>query len=286
LLISSNWFIAALAHDIGKIKNPKMLKSVGFDDVIVKDMHHMDLSIEYFKSFVKNLGFYEENEIVIKAIQEHHSSTLPTAKLSKLLFTSDKEARKLESNELISKLKEEAEEKIKKYEREQQEKVNNEQIELLKKQLAEKDELIQNMNQSATIEEKKEDVTETVITETVTKEEYEQAKIIKESKVEVVQNEDNTFDELIAEIKNSANSCTEKGNDFLIKELDLLDNVKEFLKSISDDNYLYFTYYGLREVFSKVENKKISFEEMKTHKYFELLKEQHRLEQMEFEHQL
>ena len=37
--------IAALAHDIGKIKNPKMLKSVGFDDVIVKDMHHMDLSI-------------------------------------------------------------------------------------------------------------------------------------------------------------------------------------------------------------------------------------------------
>lgn len=265
--------IAALAHDIGKIKNPKMLKSVGFDDVIVKDMHHMDLSIEYFKSFVKNLGFYEENEIVIKAIQEHHSSTLPTAKLSKLLFTSDKEARKLESNELISKLKEEAEEKIKKYEREQQEKVNNKQIELLKKQLAEKDELIQNMNQSATIEEKKEDVTETVITETVTKEEYEQAKIIKESKVEVVQNEDNTFDELIAEIKNSANSCTEKGNDFLIKELDLLDNVKEFLKSISDDNYLYFTYYGLREVFSKVENKKISFEEMKTHKYFELLKE-------------
>jgi hypothetical protein len=96
---------------------------------------------------------------------------------------------------------------------------------LLKKQLAEKDELIQNMNQSATIEERKEDVTETV-----TKEEYEQAKIIKESKVEVVQNEDNTFDELIAEIKNSANSCTEKGNDFLIKELDLLDNVKEFLK--------------------------------------------------------
>lgn len=263
--------ITALAHDIGKIKNQKILKNIGLDDVIIKDMHHIDLSNEYFKSMVKNLGFYEENEIVTKAIQEHHSSTLPTAKLSKLLFTSDKEARKLESKDLIIKLKSDAEETIKKFEREKVERVNNEQIELLQKQLVEKDILIQNLSQGEIKENKRE------IKKTISEEEYEKAKFIKESKVESVDDiaakNNDDFEKLIDEIKKSINSYTEKGNEFLLKEINLLDNPKEFLKSISDETYVYFTYYGLRETFEQVEKRKINFEEMKDHKFISLLKE-------------
>jgi hypothetical protein len=273
--------ITAIAHDIGKIKNPKMLKIVGFDDVITKDMHHVDLSIEYFKSFVKNLGFYEENEIVTKAIQEHHSSTLPTAKLSKILFTADKEARKFESKELITKLKEDAEETIKKYEREQIEIKNNEQIEKLKMQLAEKDKLIKDMsvnkdniktNNILNIENVKE------VVSTVNEEDYRVAKLIKESKVvddyenlDTKKNEN--FEKLIEEIKSNINTYTQKGISLIMKEKDLLDNPKEFLKSISDENFIYFSYFGLREIFEKIEQRKLSFDEITNHYFNILLKE-------------
>lgn len=271
--------IAAIAHDIGKIKNPKILKIVGFDDVITKDMHHVDLSIEYFKSFVKNLGFYEENEIVTKAIQEHHSSTLPTAKLSKLLFESDREARKLESKDLIAKLKEEADETIKKYEREKNEKINNEQIEKLKKQLAEKEKLIQEMkntndvktDNNPTIKESKN------ILNTVSDEEYKSAKSIKESKVKESENFDTKknekFEQLIEEMKSNINTYTSKGESLILKEIDLLDNPKEFLKSISDDNYIYYSYFGLREIFEKIECRKLNFDELTNHYFNDLLKE-------------
>lgn len=274
--------IAAIVHDIGKIKNPKILKIVGFDDVITKDMHHVDLSIEYFKSFVKNLGFYEENEIVTKAIQEHHSSTLPTAKLSKLLFESDKEARKLESKDLITKLKEEADETIKKYEREQNEQINNEQIKKLKEQLAEKDKLIQEMKVTKDVKtdsnltkESREESKNVVIT--ISDEEYKNAKSIKASKVIESENsntkENEKFEQLIEEIKSNINTYTIKGISLIMKEVDLLDNPKEFLKSISDDNYIYYSYFGLREIFEKVECKKLNFEEVNNHYFNDLLKE-------------
>lgn len=266
--------IASLAHDIGKIKSSKILKSIGFDEVITKDMHHTDLSIEYFKSFVKNLGFYEDNEIVTKAIIEHHSSTMPVAKLSKLIFEADKEARKKESNELIIKLKEDAEETIRKYEKNKNDEKNNEQIELLKRQLAEKEELIQNMKITS-ISQPIKDIK--VIENTVSEEDYQIAKVIKNSIVNEPDNFDakknENFEKLIEEMKSNINTYTTKGVKLIMKEIDLLDNPKEFLKSISDDNYIYFSYYGLREISEKVEQRKLSFEEMNNHYFRDLLKE-------------
>lgn len=58
-----------------------------------------------------------------------------------------------------------------------------------------------------------------------------------------------------------------------MKEIDLLDNPKEFLKSISDQNYIYFSYFGLKELFEKIEKRKITFDEMKEHEFIKLLKE-------------
>lgn len=270
----STVIIASLAHDIGKIKSSKILKSIGFDEVITKDMHHTDLSIEYFKSFVKNLGFYEENEIVTKAIIEHHSSTMPVAKLSKLIFEADKEARKKESNELIIKLKEDAEETIRKYEKDKNDKTNKEQIELLKRQLSEKDELIQNMKITS-ISQPIEDIK--VIENTISEKDYQIAKVIKDSNVKEPDNLDDkkyeNFEKLIEEMKSSINTYTTKGVNLIMKEIDLLDNPKEFLKSISDENYIYFSYYGLREISEKVEQRKLSFDEMNNHHFRDLLKE-------------
>lgn len=266
--------ITALAHDIGKIRNYKILKTIGFDEVIVKEMHHIDLSLEYFKLFVKNLGFYEENEIVTKAIIEHHKSTLPTAKLSKLLFNADKEARKRESKQIITKLKEDAEEVIRKYEKEKHDKKNNEQIDLLLKQLKEKDELINNLSKDTENEVKEKKNTEK---QEISEEEYKKARIIKESKIiekdAKSNSEVNEFEKLIELIKKESNKFTDKGQRLLMKSIDLLDNPKEFLKSITDEEYIYFTYFGLKELFEKIEEKKIGFEEMKEHRFIEMLKE-------------
>ena len=271
--------ISSLAHDIGKIKSSKILKSIGFDEVITKDMHHTDLSIEYFKSFVRNLGFYEENEIVTKAIIEHHSSIMPVAILSKLIFEADKDARKKESQELIIKLKEEADETIRKFEKEKNDKTNNEQIKILKRQLEEKDKLIQNMkvtndikiNSDKNVEDTKE------IENTVSEEEYKIAKLIKVSKVKepdkLSTKKNEKFEKLIEEIKSNINAYTNKGVSLIMKEIDLLDNPKEFLKSISDQNYIYFSYFGLKELFEKIEKRKITFDEMKEHEFIKLLKE-------------
>jgi hypothetical protein len=58
-----------------------------------------------------------------------------------------------------------------------------------------------------------------------------------------------------------------------MKEKDLLDNPKEFLKSISDENFIYFSYFGLREIFEKIEQRKLSFDEITNHYFNILLKE-------------
>jgi hypothetical protein len=148
-------------------------------------------------------------------------------------------------------------------------------------QLAEKDKLIKDMsvnkdniktNNILNIENVKE------VVSTVNEEDYRVAKLIKESKVvddyenlDTKKNEN--FEKLIEEIKSNINTYTQKGISLIMKEKDLLDNPKEFLKSISDENFIYFSYFGLREIFEKIEQRKLSFDEITNHYFNILLKE-------------
>ena len=266
----STVIIAALSHDIGKIINNGFLKEIGLDEVLVKDMNHTDISIAYFKNFIEKIGIFEEKEIVCKSIKEHHGSILPSDKLSKLIFVADKEARKKESNELIIELKREAKEKIEKYERNKKINDNKIQNDLLKEQLKEKDNLIKKLTSGKEISNPVLDSNKNIDDE-----EYNHAKSIVSS--EIVDNKeikkDRDTEKLIETIKKNINKYTKRGNSLIYKEKDLIDNPKDFLKSISDDKNIYFTYQGIKEVFEHIENRKLAFDDMKEHEFFKILKE-------------
>ena len=275
--------IAALSHDIGKIRNTKLLKSVGLDEVIVAEMDHPELSIEYFNNLVKNLGSFPENELIIKAIIEHHKSIVPNEKLSKLIFNSDKDARRKEEAEIIFKIKEKADETIKEFEKNKKDEINNEQIRMMQKQIDEKNNLIEQLQEKEVkpieaIQEKEVKPIEAIeaiqaIQEKEVKEkEYKRALDIKKS---VVRNrekdKEDELEEIAKIIKNSLNVYTMKGKKDIISKKDLLKNAKDSLKSITDDKFIYLTYYGLREIFEEVENKSIGFEDMKDHRFVKIL---------------
>ena len=269
----STVIIASIAHDIGKIKSNIILKQLGLDEIIVKEMHHADLSIEYFNAIVRKIGVYENNEVVKKSILEHHSSTVPVATLSKLIFISDKNARKKESEELIIKFKKDAEDTIKEYEKEKKERVDSEQIRILKNQLAEKDQIIDDIKKEIS-----EEVAAKEVKQEISEEEYKRAKVISKSKIKNSKDEkkkilDDEVEKVIEEIKNSANSLTKIGKYKVLNTKEILGNTKEYLLSISDDDYIYITYYGLREIFSKVENINLGFDEMKEHRFQAALEE-------------
>ena len=258
--------IAALSHDIGKIRNTKSLKSVGLDEVIVAEMDHPELSIEYFNNLVKNLGSFPENELIIKAIIEHHKSIVPNEKLSKLIFNSDKDARRKEEAEIIFKIKEKADETIKEFEKNKKDEINNEQIRMMQKQIDEKNNLIEQL------QEKEVKQIEAIQEKEVKEKEYKRALDIKKS---VVRNrekdKEDELEEIAKIIKNSLNVYTMKGKKDIIGKKDLLKNAKDSLKSITDDKFIYLTYYGLREIFEEVENKSIGFEDMKDHRFVKIL---------------
>lgn len=280
----STVIISALSHDIGKIINNNFLKEIGLDEVIVKDMNHTDISIAYFKNFIEKIGNFDEKEMIIKSIKEHHGSTLPSDKLSKLIFIADKEARKKESRELIIELKQAAQEKIEKYEREKKLSDDKLQNDMLKKQLEEKDELIKKLKNEETISHTKEEVVaikeepRTKVKDediSIDKDEYNKAKSIVSSEVinKVHNDKERDTEKLIEFIKKNINKYTKRGNSLILREKDLIDNPKDFLKSISDDENIYFTYQGIKEVFEHIEEKKLTFNDMKDHNFFKILKE-------------
>ncbi len=275
----STVIIAALSHDIGKIINNNFLKEIGLDEVIVKEMNHTDISIAYFKNFIEKIGNFDEKEMISKSIKEHHSSILPSDKLSKLIFIADKEARKKESSELIIELKQAAQEKIEKYER--LKKLSNDKLQndMLKKQLEEKDKLIKKLKNEENISSPQKEPVKEEITQdknvSINKEEYDAAKSIVSSEVvNKVQNyKERDTEKLIEFIKKNINRYTKRGNSLILREKDLIDNPKDFLKSISDEENIYFTYQGIKEVFEHIEEKKLTFNDMKDHNFFKILKE-------------
>lgn len=275
----STVIISALSHDIGKIINNNFLKEIGLDEVIVKEMNHTDISIAYFKNFIEKIGNFDEKEMISKSIKEHHGSTLPSDKLSKLIFIADKEARKKESSELISELKQAAKEKIEKYEREKKLSDDKLQNDMLKKQLEEKNELIKKLknedNISSTQKEPVKEETTQDKNVSINEEEYNKAKSIVSSEVvnKVQNDKERDTEKLIEFIKKNINRYTKRGNSLILREKDLIDNPKDFLKSISDDENIYFTYQGIKEVFEHIEEKKLAFNDMKDHKFFQILKE-------------
>jgi len=278
-LMLSTVIISALSHDIGKIINNNFLKEIGLDEVIVKDMNHTDISIAYFKNFIEKIGNFDEKEIICKSIKEHHGSTLPSDKLSKLIFIADKEARKKESSELIIELKQAAQEKIEKYEREKKLSDDKLQNDMLKKQLEEKDKLIKKLKNEENISSiQKEPVKEETTQDknvSINEEEYNTAKSIVSSElINKVQNgKERDTEKLIEFIKKNINRYTKRGNSLILREKDLIDNPKDFLKSISDDENIYFTYQGIKEIFEHIEEKKLTFNDMKDHNFFKILKE-------------
>ncbi|WP_193311072.1 HD domain-containing protein [Poseidonibacter ostreae] len=265
----STVIISALSHDIGKIINNNFLKEIGLDEVIVKDMNHTDISIAYFKNFIEKIGNFDEKEMISKSIKEHHGSTLPSDKLSKLIFIADKEARKKESRELIIELKQAAQEKIEKYEREKKLSDDKIQNDKLKKQLEEKNALIKELENEKKISTAQEEIV------AINEEEYNKAKSIVSSEVinKVENDKERDTEKLIEFIKKNINRYTKRGDSLVLREKDLIDNPKDFLKSISDEENIYFTYQGIKEVFEHIEEKKLAFNDMKDHNFFKILKE-------------
>lgn len=257
----STIIIAALSHDIGKIKDHDLLKEIGLDDVIVEKYHHSELSTEYFKGLVTRISYYDHKEEVIKAIKEHHSSVVPADRLSKLIFIGDKNARKVESKFIIDKFK--AEEKEQKEKAKAEEKEQNDSSSSKSEDLEKEYKIL--VEKLKKYEETKDDIKEEIAEKIETK--------------PFIRTEENDEDEenskleaIVNVIKDNLNTYTKRGFNTIYKDKDLIDKPKEYLKSITDDKYIYLTYSGLREIFETVEHKKLTFEEMTNHKFINLLK--------------
>ncbi len=101
--------ISALAHDLGKARN-QMMKELVLDDDSYSKKNHTSLSVDYFEKTAKG---YSRKSTVIEAINAHHSNNIPSDPLSRILFIADKDARDLESKQIIENLKQSQQEDTK-----------------------------------------------------------------------------------------------------------------------------------------------------------------------------
>jgi len=96
VLLLGKAIIAALAHDIGKIKKmEERLENVS-PEIFSSQPHHQISKIFFMKMYPN----YRDRKIVIEAIENHHSIKVPSGNdLIKLLITADKGARDFEIDE-------------------------------------------------------------------------------------------------------------------------------------------------------------------------------------------
>jgi HD superfamily phosphohydrolase YqeK len=106
--------LAAILHDIGKIFKSKDVTISDIDEAFLQG-GHTEVSIKWINLIGSDEDIYWPH--IIKAIKEHHYSHLPADPLSALLYQSDKEARKKETEKVLAELrqqeKEEYDKKIK-----------------------------------------------------------------------------------------------------------------------------------------------------------------------------
>lgn len=96
VLLLGKAIIAALAHDMGKIKKmEERLENVS-PEIFSSQPHHQISKIFFMKMYPN----YRDRKIVIEAIENHHSIKVPSGNdLIKLLITADKGARDFEIDE-------------------------------------------------------------------------------------------------------------------------------------------------------------------------------------------
>ena len=70
-------------------------------------------------------------------------------------------------------------------------------------------------------------------------------------------------------------ACEDHNHETVTKgNLDIIIKAKYGTEAlVVDQNYIYFSYFGLKELFEKIEKRKITFDEMKEHEFIKLLKE-------------
>jgi len=98
VLLLGKAIIAALAHDIGKIKKmEERLENISLE--IFSSQPHYQISKIFFMKMYPN---YRDKKIVIEAIENHHAIKLPSGNdLVKLLVSADKGARDYEIDEFF-----------------------------------------------------------------------------------------------------------------------------------------------------------------------------------------
>jgi len=104
------YILTALFHDIGK--SAKIVKDVlGYEKKLIstsENFTHVDMSISILKALVDKSEKSRIDDVELQeiadAISLHHYSQLPESELAKNLYLSDKEARKIESVNLIKRL--------------------------------------------------------------------------------------------------------------------------------------------------------------------------------------
>lgn len=101
VLLLGRCVIAALAHDIGKIKKMEDKVSKLSPEIFTSQPHHNISKIFFSKMYPE----YKHRKIVIEAILGHHAAKLPSGNdISFLLVEADKSAREIEIDQFLKQL--------------------------------------------------------------------------------------------------------------------------------------------------------------------------------------